>query len=1754
VTDVDLDRDVAVQNPLLDRAVRLFEFLGRTQQLKNLPPRTVESYRRDGAVMWLAELPHHPAVNTAHRGEPAPDDPLLSVDRIPRLDPPVPDDDLASWLDGEIDDPEKPPELREEAEPAVRERYGQWIETWRPWADRERIDRPVRVRYGELFSAYVAASGSPEELELVAGIGCLAWTPRDHPAVRRHLITAPVTIHFDDDTGRLTVKRVESVEAADVELDMLDPRLISNAQHVNDVRAQARQLGANPLHRKEVGALVRRLVHTLDSDGEYRDVDVAPEFSDRAVAAYAPAVILRKRSQRGLVETFHTIVNQLTEAGEVPDGVLTLIDPDHRPAAEPTKTEGALVMVDDDAVLPLPVNDVQLRIIQQVDTKAQTLVQGPPGTGKTHTAAALLSHLLAQGKRALVTAHTDRALKEVRDKLPAAIKPLSVAVVGSSREDMSDLKVAVERIAATAAEHDPDAAEASIRACLDAIDSLRQRRSELHRKLITAREQEVLEHEHAGYRGTLAAIAWQHRADADRFSWLLEHVAVAASAAVPLTDAEIAEWHTLLLDAELSVDEPESRQRLVDLTAVPEPTVFADLVGTARAASEREATHGDLSSHPAYAAVRRLDPAARDELRGRLYRLADEADDLAHRREAWMNDALADIRAGRARGWQARAGQVGELIGRAHGLVGRLGPLTEIEVRDDANVNVLVPLAHGLYSHLSSGNTLKTGSDGSPKVGALAPKAVKQAQPLFEQVRIDGLPPTNAGQLGAFLTWAEASKILTALDRAWPDSVTVSTEDTLYERLQWHITELEQLHRVLRLAEALDVEQRRLTEVRLPRPDWTDLDSVRLYASLVDAAADADASQAALEPLRQLEVTLAEATRWEDAAPCVHAMAAAVGERDHDGYAISHRRVERLEEVRLLAARRDELAALVPADLRAALARGAADPQWTDRLAGFERAWAWASTGTWVREQGVADVNALQAEIGLTEERIRRQVEALSATRAWSHAVSPDRLTGQARADLEHYAYLVRRLGKGTGRYAAQRKAEIRAAMDRCRPAVPVWIMPIYRIAEQLQIHPDMFDVIIVDEASQAGLEATFLQYLAPKMVVIGDDKQVSPSAVGIEQQQLRDLAGQYLSDDPYRASWQDPQRSLFDEAKMRYRGLLTLTEHRRCVPEIIGFSNRIAYEPDGVRLIPVRQYGADRLEPIVTVHLAAGYTQGSTSKINPVEVEGVVEVIEKCLADPRYDGLTFGVISLLGTAQAKAIEKRLLERITPEDWTARKLQCGDSADFQGAERDVMFLSMVAAPGDRMAALTRDLFVQRYNVAASRAKDQMWLFHSVSLGDLGNNKEDMRFQLLDYCNAVINRRSTGEDLGLTGVVPEDHLADPFTSLFEQRLANRLIERGYSVIPQYVVAQHKLDLVVIGARSRLAIACDGDSWHGPDAYEHELASQRDLERCGWQFFRVRESAFYVDEPAVLAELLATLQELDIQPAGLLPTMDTAMPGLIPQDEEIPEHIPPPLEPETAAPQREISAPDRETVVLTAIPVPELLIVDAEIVPDEPEIMDAELVADERETLSAASLMAPTITSTITSTPIQVRAIESARTVLITRSLAPYEEFAEQLKPVLHATARQLVDGLVAITGVEGPVVGHRLHTAYLNASHDHQQGRLIANALNSAISTAVHYGLLVEDNPLGEPGVKPHTYRLPGQPTVRMRQLGPRPFEQIPPLELAAMMTLAAEHHGWDSTETLYRATLDLLGLTRLTTTVSERFAAILPLVESQHAD
>jgi very-short-patch-repair endonuclease len=215
------------------------------------------------------------------------------------------------------------------------------------------------------------------------------------------------------------------------------------------------------------------------------------------------------------------------------------------------------------------------------------------------------------------------------------------------------------------------------------------------------------------------------------------------------------------------------------------------------------------------------------------------------------------------------------------------------------------------------------------------------------------------------------------------------------------------------------------------------------------------------------------------------------------------------------------------------------------------------------------------------------------------------------------------------------------------------------------------------------------------------------------------------------------------------------------------------------------------------------------------------------------------------------------MEKVEPKQWQERRLRVGTPPDFQGDERDVIFVSMVIA--EKRAAVTGTEWQRRFNVAASRAKDQMWLFHSVPSEDLSTN--DLRSSLLSY---VLNPPPALAASLPTDVRPDEpHAA--FRSLFHQRVYLRIRERGFHVTPQVEVNGREIDLVITGARGRLAVECDGHDWHGTlEQREADLDRERELKRAGWRFWRVRESEFHYDPDAALATLWTTLDRLDIQP--------------------------------------------------------------------------------------------------------------------------------------------------------------------------------------------------------------------------------------------------------------------------------------------------
>lgn len=110
--------------------------------------------------------------------------------------------------------------------------------------------------------------------------------------------------------------------------------------------------------------------------------------------------------------------------------------------------------------------------------------------------------------------------------------------------------------------------------------------------------------------------------------------------------------------------------------------------------------------------------------------------------------------------------------------------------------------------------------------------------------------------------------------------------------------------------------------------------------------------------------------------------------------------------------------------------------------------------------------------------------------------------------------------------------------------------------------------------------------------------------------------------------------------------------------------------------------------------------------------------MIAAAIEQPEYDGLSFGVISLIGGEQAKRVEDLLFRHLPPIENEGRLIRCGNAANFQGDERDVMFLSVVDGPAEgKLPLKQQDSFKKRLSVAVNRARNQLWVVHSVQPAD-----------------------------------------------------------------------------------------------------------------------------------------------------------------------------------------------------------------------------------------------------------------------------------------------------------------------------------------------------------------------------------------------------------------------------------------------------
>lgn len=380
--------------------------------------------------------------------------------------------------------------------------------------------------------------------------------------------------------------------------------------------------------------------------------------------------------------------------------------------------------------------------------------------------------------------------------------------------------------------------------------------------------------------------------------------------------------------------------------------------------------------------------------------------------------------------------------------------------------------------------------------------------------------------------------------------------------------------------------------------------------------------------------------------------------------------------------------------------------------------------------------------------------------------------------------------------------------------AFPCWCVTTYAVSGSLPLKPGLFDVAIIDEASQCDIASCFpILYRAKKAVIVGDDKQL-PHLSFLEKAKEQSFMSKYEIADRYQLMWRFRTNSMFDIANYYSTAPVLLDEHFRSLPPIIDFSNKEFY---GNRIRIMKQDSTD-IKALRLIEVPEGKVDFDATRNLP-EIEAVVKCLHELIVDSEREDpehpITIGIVSPF-RAQVEQLKISVAKVLSDFMINKHQIEIGTAHTFQGDEKDIILASWAIANNSFPQSLT---FLQKpnlFNVAITRAKKQMINFVSRDTTEL---PEGMFRDYISY----IKEYERNFDLRKDSEFDES----TYKNSFEKEVTQYLRDAGYNVRAGVDIGGVNADLVV---NNKFVIECDGLEDNVKSNISN-MKKQAIIERCG-----------------------------------------------------------------------------------------------------------------------------------------------------------------------------------------------------------------------------------------------------------------------------------------------------------------------------------
>ena len=385
--------------------------------------------------------------------------------------------------------------------------------------------------------------------------------------------------------------------------------------------------------------------------------------------------------------------------------------------------------------------------------------------------------------------------------------------------------------------------------------------------------------------------------------------------------------------------------------------------------------------------------------------------------------------------------------------------------------------------------------------------------------------------------------------------------------------------------------------------------------------------------------------------------------------------------------------------------------------------------------------------------------------------------------------------------------------------AFPVWLCKLSDLANVLPATSGLFDVAIIDEATQCDMASALpLLQRANRVVVVGDPAQLRHVSFLSEQRQ-RGFGEEHNLSSLEQQRYHFRNKSVLDvvqESITQQQNVVFLNEHFRSLPAIIRFSNEQFYAES----LNVMQQRPDTIDcRCVSVRKVSGTR--AKNGVNREEADALLHELRKQLTIDGETGerpRSIGILSPFRN-QVDHLQSRLSKEFSFTELQQHDVLVGTAHAFQGEERETMLISLCADATSHAATFRFLNNPNVFNVAITRARTEQIVFCSFHADEVAS----------DSLVAQYLRNNMSEKSAVTASVKQRGGRSSL-STFQDEVANAMKEAGLQVWRDFPVASVTIDLV-IGKNSKSTLGLDLVGHPSEVANALSLERYRMIERAG-----------------------------------------------------------------------------------------------------------------------------------------------------------------------------------------------------------------------------------------------------------------------------------------------------------------------------------